>query len=47
GLATIRLDRLGDALAAGEPVRAGGSVAGVEKPAFATFAFPTDTAAAG
>ncbi|WP_342154272.1 folate-binding protein YgfZ [Methylorubrum sp. SB2] len=47
GLATIRLDRLGDALAAGEPVRAGGSVAGVEKPTFATFAFPTDTAAAG
>ena len=47
GLATIRLDRLGDALAAGEPVRAGGSVAGVEKPAFATFAFPADTAAAG
>lgn len=46
-LATIRLDRLGDALAAGEPVRAGGSVAGVEKPAFATFAVPTDTAAAG
>ncbi|KQT60832.1 folate-binding protein [Methylobacterium sp. Leaf456] len=46
GLATIRLDRLGDALAAGEPLRAGGSIAGVEKPAFATFAFPTDTAAA-
>ncbi|WP_232631660.1 CAF17-like 4Fe-4S cluster assembly/insertion protein YgfZ [Methylobacterium sp. Leaf118] len=47
GLATIRLDRLGDALAAGEPVRAGGAIAGVEKPAFATFAVPADTAAAG
>ncbi len=47
GLATIRLDRLGDALAAGEPVRAGGTVAGVMKPDFATFAFPADTAAAG
>lgn len=47
GLATIRLDRLGDALAAGEPVRAGGTVAAVGKPDFASFAFPTDTAAAG
>ncbi|MCE4225802.1 folate-binding protein YgfZ [Methylobacterium sp. C25] len=46
GLATIRLDRLGDALAAGEPVRVGGRIAGIEKPAFATFAFPADTAAA-
>ena len=45
GLAAIRLDRLGDALAAGEPVRAGGRIAGVEKPAFATFAFPVDAAA--
>lgn len=47
GLATIRLDRLGDALAAGEPVRAGGRLAAVGKPDFARFAFPTDTAAAG
>ena len=47
GLATIRLDRLGDALAAGEPVRAGGTVAGLGKPDFASFAFPSDTAAAG
>ncbi|MEH3116100.1 MAG: folate-binding protein YgfZ [Methylorubrum populi] len=47
GLATIRLDRLGDALAAGEPVRAGGAVAGVGKPDFASFAVPADTAAAG
>lgn len=47
GLATIRLDRLGDALAAGEPVRAGATMAAVGKPDFATFAFPSDTAAAG
>ncbi|KQP50942.1 folate-binding protein [Methylobacterium sp. Leaf399] len=40
GLAMIRLDRLADALALGEPLRAGGTVLGVEKPAFATFAFP-------
>ena len=44
-LAMLRLDRLGDALAAGEPVRAGGMIAGVERPAFATFAFPADAAA--
>ena len=47
GLATIRLDRLGDALAIGEPVRAGGTIAAVAKPEFARFAFPTDTAVAG
>ncbi|KQO78590.1 MAG: folate-binding protein YgfZ [Methylobacteriaceae bacterium] len=47
GLATIRLDRLGDALAIGEPVRAGGTIAAVAKPDFARFAFPTDTAVAG
>ena len=45
GLAAIRLDRLGDALAAGEPVRVGGVVAGVERPVFAGFAFPDDPAA--
>lgn len=47
GLAAIRLDRLGDALAIGEPVRAGGTIAAVAKPDFARFAFPTDTAVAG
>jgi len=47
GLATIRLDRLGDALAIGEPVRAGGTIAAVAKPEFARFAFPTDTAVDG
>jgi len=40
GLAMIRLDRLADALAAGEPLRVGGAVLGVEKPGFASFAFP-------
>ncbi|GJE27057.1 CAF17-like 4Fe-4S cluster assembly/insertion protein YgfZ [Methylobacterium organophilum] len=45
GLAAIRLDRLADALAAGETVRAGGLLAAVEKPAFARFAFPEDAAA--
>lgn len=45
GLAMIRLDRLGDALAAGEPVRAGGRIVGIERPAFARFAFPQDAAA--
>ncbi|MCJ2035017.1 YgfZ/GcvT domain-containing protein [Methylobacterium sp. J-068] len=40
GLGTLRLDRLADALAAGEPLRAGHALIGVEKPGFATFAFP-------
>ncbi|MBY0256640.1 folate-binding protein YgfZ [Methylobacterium sp.] len=40
GLGTLRLDRLADALAAGETLRAGRTLIGVEKPAFATFAFP-------
>ncbi len=44
-LATIRLDRLGDALASGEPVRAGGAIAGVEKPDFIRFAFPSEAGA--
>ena len=35
-----------DALAAGEPLRAGTVPVGVEKPSFATFAFP-ETALAG
>lgn len=47
GLAAIRLDRLGDALAAGEPVRVGSTIAGVSKPSFATFAFPAEVVAAG
>ncbi len=40
GLAVLRLDRLADALATGEPLRAGSALIGVEKPGFATFAFP-------
>ncbi|KAB1069510.1 CAF17-like 4Fe-4S cluster assembly/insertion protein YgfZ [Methylobacterium planeticum] len=41
GLALLRLDRLADALAAGEILRADGRILGVEKPAFATFPWPT------
>ncbi|KAB1080456.1 YgfZ/GcvT domain-containing protein [Methylobacterium soli] len=41
GLAMLRLDRLADALAAGEILRADGRALGVEKPAFATFAWPS------
>ncbi|MDP4025455.1 folate-binding protein YgfZ [Methylobacterium sp. NEAU 140] len=40
GLVTLRLDRLGDALAAGEPLRADGRLLGVARPAYATFAMP-------
>ena len=40
GLAMLRIDRLGEALAAGETVSAGGRAATVEKPVFATFAWP-------
>ncbi|MFH6784783.1 MULTISPECIES: CAF17-like 4Fe-4S cluster assembly/insertion protein YgfZ [Methylobacterium] len=40
GLASLRIDRLGEALAAGEVVRAGGRAVEVEKPGFATFAWP-------
>ncbi|MCJ2103875.1 folate-binding protein YgfZ [Methylobacterium sp. E-041] len=45
GLAMLRLDRLADAIAAGEPLRADGKVLTVERPAFASFAMPD--AAAG
>ncbi len=38
GLVMLRLDRLADAVAAGEPLRADGKVLTVERPAFATFA---------
>jgi tRNA-modifying protein YgfZ len=40
GLAMVRLDRLAEALAAGETIHAGGLPVRVEKPAFATFPFP-------
>lgn len=40
GLAMVRIDRLGEALAAGETVLAGGRAVEVEKPGFASFAWP-------
>lgn len=40
GLATVRLDRVADAIAAGEPILAGDSPLQIEKPAWARFAFP-------
>ncbi len=40
GLAMLRLDRVADAIAAGEKLDAGGLAFTVEKPAFARFPFP-------
>ncbi|MFE1603058.1 CAF17-like 4Fe-4S cluster assembly/insertion protein YgfZ [Methylobacterium sp. ID0610] len=40
GLGLLRLDRLGDAVAAGETIEAGGIPVAVGRPAFATFAVP-------
>ncbi|AWN45698.1 folate-binding protein [Methylobacterium terrae] len=40
GLASLRIDRLAEALAAGETVLAGGRAVEVEKPGFASFAWP-------
>lgn len=45
GLALLRLDRVGDALAAGEPVTAGGVAVSLRKPDWARFPFPTGRAA--
>lgn len=42
GLAMLRLDKAADALEAGAPLLAGGLAFTLEKPAFATFAFPGD-----
>jgi folate-binding protein YgfZ len=47
GIAMLRLDRLADALAAGTPLLAGGIPIRVMKPAWARFAVPGDTQAAG
>ncbi|MDF2812090.1 MAG: folate-binding protein [Microvirga sp.] len=47
GLVMIRLDRAADALAAGQTIRAGGIPITLEKPGFATFAFPGEPATAG
>jgi folate-binding protein YgfZ len=41
-LALLRLDRLGDAIAAGTPIEAGGVKVRAKKPAWAKFAFPGD-----
>ncbi len=40
GLALVRLDRLGDALATGEPLRAEGKPLAVARPGYATFPMP-------
>ncbi len=47
GLAMLRLDKVADALAAGEPLLAGGMAFTVEKPAFATFPFPGEAGFGG
>jgi len=47
GLALIRLDRLGDALAAGETPLAGGYPVRLERPGYASFAMPEAAGAAG
>lgn len=46
GLALLRLDRVGDAMAAGTPLIAGGVALRVIKPDWAKFAFPGDAKAA-
>ncbi|RAI45775.1 YgfZ/GcvT domain-containing protein [Rhodoplanes roseus] len=45
GLALLRLDRVGDALAAGTPLLAGGIALSPQKPAWARFAWPGETQA--
>jgi folate-binding protein YgfZ len=45
GLALIRLDRLAEALEAGDPIRAGAAAIKVEKPGWAKFAVPGAAAA--
>ncbi|HEX2352672.1 MAG: YgfZ/GcvT domain-containing protein [Hyphomicrobiales bacterium] len=46
GLAMLRLDRVGDAVAAGEPLVAGGVQIRLVKPAWAQFAWPDEARAA-
>jgi folate-binding protein YgfZ len=46
GLAMLRLDRVGDAVAAGEPLVAGGLQIRLVKPAWAQFAWPDEASAA-
>ena len=40
GLAMVRINRLGDALAAGETLRAGDRAVALERPSYAGFAMP-------
>jgi folate-binding protein YgfZ len=40
GLATVRIDRIDDALEANQPLRAGGAIVTIEKPDWARFRFP-------
>jgi folate-binding protein YgfZ len=47
GLAMLRLDRLGDALASAAPLDAGGIAVRAEKPAWATFDWPGEAKAGG
>jgi hypothetical protein len=46
GLALLRLDRVADALARGEPLTAGGAAIRLVKPDWARFAFPGENKAA-
>jgi folate-binding protein YgfZ len=46
GLAMLRLDRVGDALATGQPLIAGGLTLGAVKPAWARFPWPGEAKAA-
>ncbi len=46
GVAILRLDRVADALASGEPLKAGGVEVHALKPAWARFSFPGDAKAA-
>jgi folate-binding protein YgfZ len=46
GLALLRLDRVADALAAGQPLAAGGIALRLVRPPWARFAFPSDAKAA-
>ncbi|MBB3811330.1 YgfZ/GcvT domain-containing protein [Pseudochelatococcus contaminans] len=45
-LASLRLDRAAEAIAAGEPITADGIALTLDKPAFATFVFPGEDGAA-
>ena len=47
GLAMLRLDRVAEAMTAGQPLTAGGIELKLVKPAWAQFAFPGEPKAAG